>query len=850
MLSLYRTLSLRYLRRRWSRATLIVISITLGVAILVATQMLKQTMVQAGQTAANPLAGTFDLQISNSDFGVPRQLVDQLQHTRVPGVKSLQPLVLGRVVLPELSRSALLIGVGFEADKTADNPWGLEVRVTNPLALLPGRKAVFVGKDLARSLGQDVATVRVRAGGREQQLSRAGTIDAHGPAAALGGNVLIMRISEAAAVLGQPQMVTEIHVGLEKGADRDAVRRLLEDRVRGQAEVRTPEADVDAIRDVMAGLEVAFSLGGLAALVVGLFLVYNALSVSVAERGPEIGILRSLGATRGQIAALFAGEAGLLGLTGALAGVPLGAAMANLGLGFIEQVFTDIFMPLEARPPAITPVIFAGAVLAGLLTSLLAALVPAIQAALHEPALVVRRIPIRRGLAARLVQVAASGSLIAAGMACMALREILPPRAGSFGCVVLIFLGLLVATPLLAAGGAHLLQPFARVLLGIEGRLAADNLARSPARTGLVIAAVAAVVALMFETAGVIATSEDAIFSWLEQAIAADLFVTANGPITTGGQTVPMSDTLAEQLAALPEVEAVIPVRFQRINYNDKIVSLLAVGVTNFSVSSERVPASRQQAYERLRQRGTVLISENFAVLYGVGEGDRLQIPSQRGPLDLQVVGILVDYTWNRGAVIMDRAFYREQFQDSLIDLFDVYLRHPEKDTESVREALSRRWGAEHALVALTRDELWQGISSAIRRLYSLLYVQEAIIGVVAMLGVVTALLISVLQRRRELGLLRAIGASQGQVLRSVLAEATLMGLIGSAIGIFFGIPLEWYALRVIMVEESGFLFPVEISWIAAGILICSSLALATLAGFWPALRALRVQITEAIAYE
>src|SRR5262249_17300269 len=202
------------------------------------------------------------------------------------------------------------------------------------------------------------------------------------------------------------------------------------------------------------------------------------------------------------------------------------------------------------------------------------------------------------------------------------------------------------------------------------------------------------------------------------------------------------------------------------------------------------------------------------------------------------------------GSVFINRAFYRDSFHDPLIDLFDIYLRRPAQDTESVRETLSRRWGADYALVALTRDELRQGVSSAIRRLYGLLYVQEAIVGIVAILGVVTALLISVLQRRRELGLLRALGASRGQVLRSVLAEATLMGLLGSGIGILFGIPLEWYAVRVIMVEESGFVFPVRISWEAAGLLVCLALVLATVAGLWPALRALRVRITEAIAYE
>ena len=123
MLPLYRTLSLRHLRRRWSRATLVVLSIALGVAILVATQMLKQSMVQAGQTAANPLAGAYDLEISNSDFGVRRELAEQLFSARIPGVRRVQPLVIGRVALSELkNRSALLLGVPFEADQTATTP--------------------------------------------------------------------------------------------------------------------------------------------------------------------------------------------------------------------------------------------------------------------------------------------------------------------------------------------------------------------------------------------------------------------------------------------------------------------------------------------------------------------------------------------------------------------------------------------------------------------------------------------------------------------------------------------------------------------------------------------------------
>src|SRR5205823_11632284 len=135
----------------------------------------------------------------------------------------------------------------------------------------------------------------------------------------------------------------------------------------------------------------------------------------------------------------------------------------------------------------------------------------------------------------------------------------------------------------------------------------------------------------------------------------------------------------------------------------------------------------------------------------------------------------------------------------------------PGADAEAVREVVLRRWGAEHALVALTRPELRQRVSDTIHQLYAIPYAQGLVVGLVAGLGVVVALLISVLQRRRELGLLRAVGASRSQVLRSVLAEATMMGIVGSVVGLLVGVPLEWYAVRIVLFDEAGFLFPVRV---------------------------------------
>jgi putative ABC transport system permease protein len=722
--------------------------------------------------------------------------------------------------------------------------------VANPLALLPGWKPAFVGSELAGALPEGIKSFHVLAAGKDYRLAGVGTVDARGPAASLGGNVVVMAIDQAAQLLGQPDLVTQIVVTLEPGTDREQVRRRLQEVVADKGEVHTPEANDQAVRDIMGGLELSFSLGGVMALVVGLFLVYNALSVSVAERRPEIGMLRSLGATRLQIARLFAGEALLLGLIGSGLGLPLGTLLSFVGLGPIEQVLSDVFVPLSARPTAPTPATLSIAIAAGVLVSLLATLVPATQAALQEPADVVRRRVLRPGLIYRLLQAGSCILLVVAGLACMVFREALPSRVGTFACASLILLGALAATPIWAAAMARVLQPLARFVLGVEGRLAADNLARSSARTGLVIAAVAAVVALMFQTAGVIVSSEESILGWIDHSIAADLFITANGPVTSGGASLPMEADLGKQMAELPGIEGVIPIRFQHVEFQNKIIFLIAFDVANISpIPPDRIPPDRRVLYERLREPNTVIVSENFAVLHGIGPGHRLTIRGPYGPLELQVLGTIVDYSWNRGTIMLDRALYQEHFRDKLIDVFDVYVR-PGTDVETVRTTLAHRWGAEHALVALTRQELRENISTTIRRLYGLLYVQEAVVGLVAMLGVVTALLISVIQRRRELGLLRAVGASRAQVLRSVLAEATLMGLIGSLIGILVGIPLEWYAVRIIFLDEAGFVFPVRISWSAAGVLAGSTLAIATLAGLMPALRAIRLCIPEAIAYE
>jgi putative ABC transport system permease protein len=859
MFSVYTTLSLRQLRRHWLRALLIVASIALGVGTLVATRALNQTMGRAALRSANPLAGTADLLVSNGEAPINRTLEPEL--AKVSGVRAVWPRIFEKVTLPDLdNQPALLMGLDLaEIRAKSQDPGPLEYSAQIPqksaALLLGGKTPVVLGKELDSALPSADGTVRVQSTARKEPftLTRAGTVDARGAAASLGGNVLILDLGSAAHVVGlKGGLAGRLDLILDPDANRDEVRRRVEQRLAGRGVVRTPEEQDQTVQGAMSTMQTGFALSGLAALVVATFLVYNALAVTIAERRHEIGVLLALGATRGQVQRLFAGEAGVLGLAGSLLGIPLGIGIASLGLDPAQQLLSDLYFSIDAKQVDINLEVLVVALAAGVCTAVAAAWVPATIASQDKPAEAVRRMPRPPTWRYRAWQAVVSGLLGVLGLAHVLWRSELPFHLGTYGGLALVLLATLVASPLLAAAVARAMQPLARRCFPVEGRLAADNLVRAPGRTGLVIAALAAGVALVLQTAGTLRSNRQAVRDWVRDYIAADLIVTAGSPVGASGQSQPMTLALGQEIAKLPGVEAALPLRFRKVDYHNTRVFLNAANVGDYyRVDKKRpVPARGLELYRQLsEQPGGAIVSENFTALHGVDRGDTVTLISPRGPVTFQVIGKLPDYTWNLGTLLINRADYLKSWDDPAVDVFDVYLR-PGQDVNAVQETILRKLGPAHGLFALTRGELTERIDSVIERLYGIAYAQQVVVMLVAALGVVMALLISVLQRRRELGLLRAIGASRGQVVRSVLAEAALMGALGTAIGLLMGVGLLWYVLKILILEESGFLFPLYVPWGEGLVIAGAALGIATLAGLWPALSTVRQRIPEAIAYE
>ena len=859
MLSLWRSLGLGYLRRRPLRSLLVAFSIALGVATLVATQSLRRGIVQGKR---DPFS-LGEVIVTNGRAGVSAELERQVREAAIPGVASVHPLVMGRALIDSSPPRSVMI---VAADSTDTDPakslagQGMEVRLSpsfqGVLGLLNG-VPVVVGTAISDSTGGRPFTMRVA--GQRLRCSPVGQLlvtDSSHRMAGLAETVVALPRAPASTLLypEKPGTSSRLDIRLHAGVRPESVIPALESLAKGRAQVRTASEEENLVGDVTTGMELGFTIGGIGSLVVGLFLVYNALAVSVAERRRDMGILRACGATRAQMAGLFLMEASLLGLGGSLAGIPLGLALAAAVSGPMSQALGEALgRPLVGATWSLQPALAFAALAGGTGTAVLAALIPALEASREEPVEALRPNPGRTHSARFWFQASTVVALLLFMAALVFFRHWLPPRWGSFGGMAILLVAALLATPLLARLVGRLAEPLAGLLPGVGFRLAVENLARAGGRTGLVVAALGSTGALVVQTSGFLLTTQNAVFSWVETRVGADMFITSGSAFSSYINSVSMDAKVIDRVRAIlgDDLQSILGVRLSRVDHGGSIVYLLAAemgpdgqgapGHLDFVREARRDPA-------RFRA-GAALASDNFVLRQGIRPGSSVSLTGPDGPLDVPILGSYIDYTWKDGTIVVDRAWYAEQFKDHQIDIVDIWLR-PGADRDSCLSRLRAGLDPADGLFVLPCAALLEEVRTQLFRVNNLAYAQQAILGLVALLGVVTSLTISVLERRRELGLLRAVGATRTQVMISVLAEAMLMGLAGGVLGLVAGWALEWYALEVMLWDEAGFQFPLMFPWGQAFSMLGASALFATLVGLWPAWRAACLDIPEAVAAE
>ena len=416
------------------------------------------------------------------------------------------------------------------------------------------------------------------------------------------------------------------------------------------------------------------------------------------------------------------------------------------------------------------------------------------------------------------------------------------------GYALAIVVSLLVS-PLLSLALARALRPLLKWARPVEGALAADSLIQSPRRTSASVAALMLSLALVIAFAGMARASYVSIIDWMETALNPELFIMPSQSIVV--RTMRFPPSMGPEVAAIPGVRRVQMVRDARIMFRKTPVMVVSVEVSSLAETAQRPPVAgnADDMYRRAAAGEGLIVADNLAQLQHLKLGDMLEVPAPNGLIRLPIVGIIVDYSDQQGTIFMDRRLFVRYWNDDSVNVFRVYLA-PGASVPDVRRRILEKYAGQRQVFVLTNQELKRYILKVTDQWFGLTSVQIAVAVLVAILGIVNTLTVSITDRRRELGVLRAVGGLRGQIRRTIWLEALSIGTLGLALGFSLGAINLYYILQIVHNDIAGmrldYAFPIG----TALALVPTILGAAFIAAIWPAEAAVHGSLVEALEYE
>ncbi|GIU74732.1 MAG: permease [Bryobacteraceae bacterium] len=840
-----------YVRKHLLRSVLTTAGIVLGVAVFVAMHTANQSVLYAFNRTVDRIAGRTQLQVSAGEAGFPEEVLEKVQ--ALPDVAVAVPVIEATVQTGISGMGNLLVvGVDMTGDRSLRD-YELEAAdetiVDDPLVFIAQPDSIIVSRQFCEKTGlkvNDRLTMQTMAGPR--QFTIRGVMSAGGLASAFGGSLAIMDIYAAQMVFGRGRRFDRIDLAVKEGVRVEEARQRIQAALGPGLQVEPPSSRGAQFEAMARVYSMTANITSVFALFIGLFLIYNTFSIAVTQRRGEIGILRALGAPRALIRNLFLAESALAGLFGSVLGIAAGVVMARGVASYLGEYFGEVYgVGEKAEEVAADPRLLGLALLVGVATSVFAGWLPARDAARVDPV---------KALQKGRVQVISEGENRARRLVALVML------AGAVACVfasgrpfffylgyMLSVLAVLLLTPTLCMVLARWLRPLLKWLRPVEGALAADSLLQAPRRTSGTVAALALSVALVIGLGGIARASYATIGTWVKTSLNPDFFLTGSETITQRSFRFP--ESFADEVARVEGVDEVQPVRSVRILYRGTPVMLVAADVEKIArrVRARVIDGDRSQMY-RLTARGEgAIISDNFSLLRRVGRGDTLELAAPNGVLRLPVVGIVLDYSDQQGTILISRELYKKYWGDDTINAMRVYAK-PGADRAALRERLLQAFGNRTRLFVMTNEELRAYIMKLTDQWFGLTYVQIVVAVLVAILGIVNTLTVSITDRRRELGVLQAVGALRNQVRHTVWMEAAAIGALGLAIGFALGAVHLYYILDVAKRDVAGlrleYLYPFGIAALLVPVLSGSAL----ISALGPAESAVRMSLVEALEYE
>ena len=851
---LFRWFILRRLAHEPLRSATTMLGIALGVAVVVAIQLTNASSLAGFETALETVAGRAAIEIVSPGAGIDEARLRELGWLREHG--GVAPVIQGDVVWRQAGGPAETLRV-LGVDILRDRPF----REYRLLQWAGGRRDPGLREflDLLRDPGSASftakfagphgltvgSTTQVAYADRMIPLTVRGLLQDEGPARVLDGHFILMDIAAAQQALDRLGRVDRVEIQLADGADVAAAEAAIAARLPSGLTVQRPSQRSAQVEQMLASFHLNLTALSYIALLVGLFLVYNTVSVAVLSRRSEIGTLRALGVTRAQVRRFFLAEAAVLSVAGSGLGLLLGRLLANATVSLTSTTVSALYIAAAAAPPALAWKHLVLAFASGVPLSLLAALAPADEATKVPPTAAMGgadRVQAASPLPRRSLWIGAGLLALGAWLATLGPVGGLPVF-GYVSAVAVVF-GASFLVPSILHVATNGLVATARRLLRVEDWLAVTNLSAAVPRLSISVAALAVSLSMMVAISIMIGSFRETVVYWVGQTLQADLFVSPGAQRRPGIEET-LSPEVVRMIAGSPDVAAVDRFRISEVTYG---ASRVRVGGGEFDVLLThgtllfKAPGTQEAraAMRRAIGRNEVVASESFTLKQRVQVGDEVDLPTPAGPIPFRIAAVYYDYSNDRGVLMMDRATFERHFGAGSSSGMTVYV----KDGVNAEEARTRLLGAigdGHQVFINTNQSLRREVLRIFDSTFAITYALEIIAIVVAILGVSATLLTLILEREREMAILRLVGTGRGQIRRMVVVEALVIGAISQGVGLLVGFGLSLILIYVINVQSFGWTIQFHVP---AAFLVQSSgaLVLATaLAGLYPARRAVRM---------
>ena len=850
-MNLQLTLAARYLAGRKLRTALTTLAIIFGVLLIFGMNTILPTMVAALQANVQGAEGQVDFTVTNlSGEAFPEDVIDRLHG--IDGIRAMAASLQRTINLPadfvdrdpshmDTVTAVNLIGIVPE-----------EARSIRSYPVLAGRylndsdtASAVISQTLADALSVGVGdTFSLPAASGMTELTVVGVLPAD---ISSGNEKVLVNLPQAQSMMNEPGKVNLIELNVEAFADQ-AQRAEVQSKVEAALGANYQVGGLVTDDQLFAAIEIgqiALNLFGVLALFMGGFIIFNTFRTVVTERRRDIGMLRALGATRRTVIGIVLAEGLLQGLIGSIIGLLLGYLLA-VGVINVAQGPISMFINLKLGTPVFSPALVAVSILLGVGVTVLAGLLPAWNASHITPLEALRpsqaegefKRQTGRGFILGLVTIVLTVAAILSGRAPL----IIPGG-------ILFLVGLVLIAPAMVRPFASLLGKFtawATVKQGIGG-LAQSNLTRQPARVAVTASASMLGLAVIVAAGGLASSMGGTIFDWMRYSFGSDyLFVPPSIGIWSGN--VGAEPSFADELRAVQGVEAVSTLRFASSHLDGLAVSMMGIEPVPFEqVSGLYFVKGDEAAYAELASGRNMIVNSSFVLATGKGVGDTVELLTADGRVPYTIVAEGSDML---NAKVTTAYISQVNLAADFGATEDVFIQldlSPGADRAAADQQIRALAYDYPQFKVVSGVEYVGALEAQASAAFSAIYFLFAILAFPSLIAMLNTLTIGVLERTREIGMIRAVGGTRVQVRNMVLVEALLLAAIGTAFGILGGLYLGYvFVTGIKIIFPLGYYFP------AAGILaaIAFGLLFGVLAAIIPARQAARMDVVAALRYE